>query len=189
MHYHAEVLIRRPDNIEEQVSHIMTPYQEDHDEDEGSVAGFWDWWQIGGRYTGEHDPDYDATIDPSHIKVCSICGGTGDRPDWVYYEDGVRKFKDSWAETCNGCNSCQGTGKTTTWPTEWKPHEKDILSVSKIPEELTCYSLVLPDMDVLHTKAWNGNDFIETEFDGKVKAALEKYNIKEGYLVTVDYHS
>jgi len=47
--------------------------------------GFWDWWQIGGRWKGIHIPDYDPNEDPDHEEVCNLCGGTGDRPEWVIY--------------------------------------------------------------------------------------------------------
>jgi hypothetical protein len=42
---------------------------------------------------------------------CWICNGTGDRPGWVYYENGQRKFTDEWSQHCNGSNACQGKGK------------------------------------------------------------------------------
>jgi hypothetical protein len=63
----------------------------------------WDWWQLGGRFSGLLAANYDPNTDPKNIETCFICGGTGVRE--------VGK---------NGCNGCNGTGKSTKWPTNWK---------------------------------------------------------------------
>lgn len=65
----------------------------------------WDWWQLGGRYSGLFAPSYDPDKDPANIETCWLCGGTGKRPDMVCE---------------NGCNGCKGTGKMVKWPTQWK---------------------------------------------------------------------
>lgn len=94
----------------------------------------WDWWTVGGRWTGLFS-DYDPTKDPANLEVCTLCCGTGDRDDWVYYTDQegkrldawqngqhikqlrddfdelTRCFKDDWSEKCNGCNACYGKGQ------------------------------------------------------------------------------
>ena len=41
----------------------------------------WDWYVIGGRYTGSLT-GYDPEKDPANTKVCSLCGGTGKRRTW-----------------------------------------------------------------------------------------------------------
>jgi hypothetical protein len=35
----------------------------------------WDWWQIGGRWTGWLDPDYEPGMDPRNLGPCTRCGG------------------------------------------------------------------------------------------------------------------
>ena len=117
----------------------------------------WDWFQIGGRWSGFFEPEYDPNDDPANTITCSLCSGTGDRPGWVSYEgrnkEGEvsyryssktvlevkiaeseknpeefsvhRKFKDDWAEQCNGCNACKGKGERPVWPTERKPVPAD----------------------------------------------------------------
>ena len=97
----------------------------------------WDWWMIGGRWTGLLASDYDPTQDPANREICGICKGTGDRDGWVYYEldengERVRRFKDAWAEEMNGCNSCKGTGVVTKWPTQYKSFEGDTVLVGHV---------------------------------------------------------
>lgn len=171
MHYHAEVWVHSLNNIEKQVEEAMSPFREE-DEDE-EAKGFWDWYQIGGRWKGEHDPTYHIDKDPANFETCDLCGGTGKRKD---------------IEVANGCNRCGGTGTAMKWPTQWGNHPLDVIPVKNIPNGLNCYTLLIPDVDLLHKSEWNGETWIDTEFKGKVKPELEKRNIKDGYLVTVDYH-
>lgn len=190
MHYHAEVRIPNNKDVEAQIEKIMAPYYE-----ETSKEGFWDWYQIGGRWRGAHIPGYNPDEDPELIETCDLCNGTGDRPGWVYYKNKERQFKDDWAKECNGCNGCQGKGKTTSWPTGWPIHPKDIIPVSELPDNLTCATLILPE-EVLKDKEYHPEAPDSQKFQpnpkftkGNVSLALAERNIKDGYLVTVDYHS
>jgi len=202
MHYHAEVWIKTNENVESQVESALAPYDEDlqviQREEDGETwwenpDGWFDWWEIGGRWKGEHVEGYDPTEDPAHLETCDICGGTGDRPGWVLYiyeEDGTRKrtFKDAWAKECNGCNSCLGTGKRLSWPTGWKQHHKDVIPIADIRDDLTCYTLVVGDK-VMHDEIYTGDGFADGPMKNKtVKQALAELGVKDGYLVTVDYH-
>src|SRR5258708_113248 len=81
--------------IEERIQKAMGPHEEN--------GGFWDWYQIGGRWTGTLD-NYDPEKDPANIEVCSTCQGTGVRKDMVVQ---------------NGCNACNGKGIKSVWPTQF----------------------------------------------------------------------
>lgn len=168
-HYHAEVWIPEKENAEAQVEEIMEPYYEEK-------GGFWDWYMIGGRWKGFHDPTYVQETDPDHIIPCRYCNSTGLRDDMGHWENGKKVFKDAWAEKCNGCNVCHGTGKELTWPTQWASHPKDVIPISETPEDLKCPTLILPGK-------------VLQDLEGPIKPVLEKEGITEGYLVTVDYHN
>ncbi len=166
MHEHAEVLIKHADHVEEQIKAIMEPYREIYFDDEDSEPqGWWDFYQIGGRWKGEHDPEYSQTKDPLHWETCWLCAGTGKRTDMV---------------VSDGCNGCGGTGVKLKWPTQWGSHHSDIIPVEKVTPKLTCARLILPGIDMLTSDDWNNGL--------NVKDALDKHNIISGYLVTVDYH-
>ena len=64
----------------------------------------WDWWTIGGRWTGMLAVHYNPDEDPANQETCFLCAGTGKRTDM---------------EAPNGCNGCQGTGIKTKWPSQW----------------------------------------------------------------------
>jgi hypothetical protein len=79
----------------------------------------WDWWQLGGRFTGMFKPHYDPDADPSNKETCFLCNGTGKRADM---------------DVKDGCNGCAGTGTRTKWPTQWKSIG-DVAQVKDVPLE------------------------------------------------------
>ena len=194
MHYHAEVYV--PPNttdLEAFVKEAMAPHHEEyHDEVHNS---FWDWYQIGGRWTGEKDPNYDPTKDPQNAEECRLCLGTGFRND----PQGVQSRSEDQTYTCNGCGKYDettktwghtniGPGRSVKWPTEWAKFKGDIMPISVVPRDLKCFTLIVGDQ-VFHQEAWNGDDFVKTEFDGLVIPKLKELEINDGHLVTVDYHT
>lgn len=193
MHYHAEIWVPNLYELKTQLAAILEPHKEGYDEKTGECSGFWDWYQVGGRYTGSHDPAYDPEKDPENIEVCWICEGTGFRHDAL---GNTTRAKDP-SYTCNGCGKHSdgkwvhgdyGPGRCLKWPTKWRDVQTDIAPVGAINEALTAHTLIVGG-NVLHKEVWDGNDFKATDFDGKVKPALERLGIRDGYLVTVDYHS
>jgi hypothetical protein len=171
MHYHAEVYVKSKDNIESQIVALMAPYQEA--DTNGDYRGFWDWYQIGGRWTGNKDKGYKPEEDPKNMEPCWLCGATGVRNDAI-----VR----------GKCNACNGTGTAIKWPTQWAKFPGDICTIEELPEDFECYTL-LANGQVFHKEIWTGHRYTKTEFDGKPKKRLQEMGITEGYLVTVDYHS
>lgn len=65
MHHFAAVVIPAGVAYEDAgpyVEKYMEPYREEYDEAADELTGFWDWYQIGGRWTGvwaEYDPEKD----------------------------------------------------------------------------------------------------------------------------------
>jgi len=57
MHAHAEIWLRNLGEVEEQIQQALSPFDQNSSSD-----GFWDWWSIGGRFSGEHT-DYDPYND------------------------------------------------------------------------------------------------------------------------------
>src|SRR5438105_14919384 len=93
------------DDFEEKVARAMGPSEEE------SGCSFWDFYQIGGRWTGLFD-GYDPEKDPKNIVKCDLCHGTGKRDDKIGRK--ARERDPSYA-----CNACGGKGERVTWPTQW----------------------------------------------------------------------
>lgn len=111
MHYSNLVLIESIDDIKAAVEEAMARGKDD----------WWDWYQIGGRWTGLFD-GYDPESDPENIQTCELCRGTGTRPDMDCSVSG-------------GCNGCQGKGKRAKWPTQWKQHSGDVIPIERLTKE------------------------------------------------------
>jgi hypothetical protein len=91
------------------------------DEYRGDV---WDWYQIGGRWTGTLD-GYDPQTDPANKKHCWLCDGSGIRDDTL----GKQMREKDPSYTCNGC---KGTGEMDKWPTEYAKRSNDILPLELV---------------------------------------------------------
>lgn len=193
MHYHAEVWVKDLNDPTGDLLVALAPHEEKHDVASDTLTGFWDWWIIGGRYTGAHTPGYDPEMDERNIETCNLCNGTGFRRDGV-----AKQFLESDPSyTCNGCGTLKdgkwthgphGPGKKVKWPSQWAIHLGDAMSVREISEELTAYTLIV-NGHVEHMENWDGKEFTPGPLKvAKVKARLEALGVTTGYLITVDYH-
>lgn len=148
---------------------------------------FWDWWQVGGRWTGFFAPDYDPTTDPRNLETCDLCAGTGTR-DWSGTD-----VSEEWIEECGGCNGCRGVGVRVKWSTRWAPHELDRIShdqavrfFDREDAELP-YRIVIGEQ-VIAKEEFNGETFVKTPNWREV--VLNAVNLHRGCdFVIVDYHS
>jgi hypothetical protein len=86
----------------------------------------WDWWQIGGRWTGMLIPRYDPLDDPRNKEKCPLCNGTGLRSDKIGIE--ARKSDPEYK-----CNGCQGSGIRSKWATDYARIAGDQVQVKDIP--------------------------------------------------------
>jgi len=177
MHAFAAVVVpagvTRAD-AEPYVEKAMAPFYEENPE-----GGWWDWYQIGGRFTGVWS-EYDPAQDPANVEMCSQCAGTGTRPG------GLEQFGQEWFDACHGCNGCHGTGKAVRWPTQWGPHDGDVIDVKALLHNpLKVPSTVVTPTDVLDG-GWQNLDG-DAEWRERVVEALTAY--ADQRLVVVDYHS
>jgi hypothetical protein len=191
MHYHAEVWLDKvPVNLTAALTRIMAPYEERSAD--GELRGWWDWWQVGGRYTGRHT-GYDPRTDPRNVKNCEQCNGTGFRNDSL----GRAARLEDPTYTCNGCgehhdgkwtHGSHGPGRHVKWPTDFAEYDGDIFPVVAIKDTLTAYTLIVGDT-VAHMEIWDGKNWVSSLLkDQTIKKTLADLGVKDGYLVTVDYH-
>lgn len=124
------------EDAEDKVRPLLAPYDENGEWfRDGSK---WDWWQIGGRWTGRLS-GYKPADDPRNIENCDLCNGTGKRPDLAAISS------QEWANECGGCNGCKGKGTRVKWPTAWAEHEGNICRVADIRDGFRPYAIVTPD--------------------------------------------
>ena len=135
--------------------------------------------------------DYKPEADPDNQEDCNICNGSGDRLEWVFYDNGERKFKDDQSKQCNGCNGCKGTGRSTKWPTDFKKFEGDISLVANIDwsDDKIPYAIVTLDgkWHEKGTMEWFGISINEDKSWKEVARNLLKQH-KDCYAIVVDCH-
>jgi hypothetical protein len=127
MHFSMLVLTDAPDvdreNAANVIEPLLEPHREDYDEATDELTGHWDWWVVGGRWTGALT-GYKPNEDPANRETCKLCGGSGDR---AAYRNEARHLQHA-----TGCNGCLGTGIETKWPTDWKGHDGDVTPAANL---------------------------------------------------------
>lgn len=131
-HYCAYVMLPPgTEDVEETVAKLMAPYDENLEiswvidpeyPDEPywtNPRSFWDWWQLGGRWTG-HLSDYDPHTDPRNMEPCD------------HYGHGLP------------CNHCEGTGRRLKWPTEWVTTDSDLIEAKVLADVIEADPAKLP---------------------------------------------
>ena len=187
MHYSNLVIIETTDDVEKAVEQAMGA-----SEDQG---GFWDWYQIGGRWTGVLD-GYEPDEDPRNVEECFCCGGTGFRNDAIGKQ--AREREPSY--TCNGCGDIKdgkwthgkhGPGKHTSW--SYAKHPGDIAPIDTLTEEAygRFYRIVTP-----YARTFGGDEYMPWKETGECFKRREKPPLDwlkkeyEGHIVVVvDNHS
>jgi hypothetical protein len=216
------------DDIGEAVESILKPFSE-HNEEASNT--FWDWYVIGGRWAGtklmaHYDKDkideFYVWLKSQKITVSGLqCGKQELSPaDQIPMVDAkwTEMFppKDGIAVPCplfHHSNDAYG-GVCGELP-------DDVCTLAEMPKELTSSRVIIagPSYDsdtkertgppraefMTSRNIWNGVDFVETKWDGKITSALEQFKeTLERYteehqrrmtpqdnwlVVTVDYHS
>lgn len=206
MHYYALVIVPAEGDLDELVAEAMAPYDENEHLEEYYDAKYgetyqrnphslWDWYQIGGRWTGRLS-GYDPDTDPTLRETCWLCKGTGRRDDEVAQR--LRATMPNY--TCNGC---EGTGKMRLWPTQWPRHKGDVMSALEFTSRLAewtdnqlPYAVITHGSESVSVKErWNGETFEKLHDDNSIRTVLATIlsaRIKAGLsdrVVVVDYHS
>lgn len=127
-------------DIEDGVGIALAPFDENREVEQVTEDGetywrnphaIWDWWQIGGRYTGHLDNTYEPARDSRNWEPCIHCGGSG-----VRAASGLRDGK-PW---CNGCtHDLEDTGTpgvAVKWPSQWVDCPRDVARLGDVREIL-----------------------------------------------------
>jgi len=234
MHHHCEIIIPPTDDIESAIKSIMKPFdenqsQEDHDHNPSNT--FYDWYVIGGRWAGTklmagYDQEkikiFKQWLQEEKITVSGLQAGK----QALSPEDQIPKVDAKWNEmfpsdagelmSCpmfahsndqygrNGDGTIQGDICNL----------KDALAAScsrvifagpSYDSDSEKHTGPLEATYMLCGSQWNGVNYMDVKWDGKVKTALEMFVGKlsnygdeyrervvpkdEWLVVTVDYHS
>lgn len=179
-HYLAYAIIPADGDATELVTALLAPYDEnckvEQVTEDGETwwtnpDGVWDWWVIGGRWTGTLSAGYDPRTDPRNIENCDLCHGSGRRDDRI-----GREYRATHPDyTCNGCS---GIGARVKWPTEWVAHPGDTADAldvtSRIADIQVPYALFVhgSERPAVLQETWNGEDWITHHDEASMRQIL-----------------
>lgn len=84
------IFAHEADTTSEAIEELMAPYQETYNEETEDVTGYWDWYQVGGRWTqtcGEVDI-------LSVLDVVTACSNGAVWPHTIFTPDGAWSKED-----------------------------------------------------------------------------------------------
>lgn len=174
------------DKLTDAIGEILAPWDERDGDNEN---GRWDWWQLGGRWTGVWS-DYDPAADPANREFCWLCDGTGLRNDAL----GQAHREQNPGYTCNGCGYGEHVtpGVKLKHATKWlKRSDLDVVPITRLlameDAQLPYAIAAAPDV-WLERESWTGATFEQCpDWPAVVRAALDLR--RECYVAAVDVHS
>lgn len=220
MHHHLEIIMPPTDNVKEAIEKILAPFNEAGNpdaEDEYDRApskhAFWDYWVIGGRYSGSHivakyEPDsMDAFYKALNVNKVTVSGVQFGKQQLspasqIPFVDGL--WQEYFPDEDGPCPIFRHSND------QHKDNYADVCQLFNLPKHLKCGRIIITDKTfhpdlMLEDSYWNGVTWVDSKWDGSVSQALEilresRENRKSEWvidnaiesnwlLVTVDYHS
>lgn len=218
MHYHLEIVMPPAADVEAAITEILAPFQEGSFDDAGdpNTHTFWDYWSIGGRWSGEkilHALGNDALNRFSQELVkqqVAISGVQFGKPSLAFPHQ--RSMVDAlWCEWFPDCPL-----KGCPLFDHYKGNHGDIMPLKDVARTITAHAVMfaapgffgekrLHAVFMVRQKVWNGLNSERTAWDGTLGHALElakedaafmsadyaeEIRPKDDWLcVTVDYHT
>jgi hypothetical protein len=200
MHYLIGVILPFKydgEKLNDAIAEILKPWDENAElvettDDDGDTYrhnpnGKWDWWQLGGRWTGVWS-DYDPAKDPLNHQTCWLCQGTGLRND----ETGRACRVEHPDYTCNGCGRETKSGFMLKHASQWvKRPDLDVISIPAllaIKDRRLPYAIAAAPDVWLEKETWTGEKWVECpDWTAVATSALE--NRRDCWIAAVDIHS
>jgi len=195
MHHVLEIVLPQVDNVEEAVAQIMAPYNECVDDpEERSGHEFWDFYVIGGRWAGHKmladlDKDqlaafYEAMAEKKVTVSGLQCGKQEIAPaSQIPMVDALwtEHFPEYNGRACPLFNHANDQYQNDCL-------YGDVMRVKDTSMNVECGQLIVANYDyegekleakaMFSTSVWNGCNFEDTIWDGKLGTGLELYKGK-----------
>ena len=203
MHHRCEVIFPPVDDVEQTVGQILAPFYEgrvDDDGDDGHLAkhAFWDWWVLGGRFSGGKlqavlDPErlgvFDTRMRAMEVTVSGLVAGK----DSLEPETQIPVVDALWQELfpeygdipCPFFAHSEGRLNTS------KLFPADVCRLDQVPESYTSARLVVASVSFDHDTGthtgplqakymlskdlWNGLNHQDAVWQGNVLKGVEMY--------------
>ena len=169
-----------------QIDNLMKKYNsEDIYSDDDKKIDYpqftWDWYQIGGRYSGQIKLRVDENNEEYRWRYC-VRNRRNGRLFWSYLLNNMEEFsKKSFMYSEEDYFASMGYRDGFLYVDGAKI--SDIMNIDKIG----CFTFMNADGEAYSREWWNGSDFVENnDFEERLKAEIEKS--KDMFLTIIDYH-
>lgn len=186
MHYLVYVFTEDPSK--EAIEEALSPHGDGKE---------WDWYQIGGRWTG-HLSGCNPADNPANYEPCEFCEATG-----VTTKAVGERYPAYASNVGRECFQCNGKSKRLKWPTEWVSQQEtfkvaDVLSklteppyafVSSKDYDWFCRETYHPYVGLTYEEAQaKGLSFQPTPgYNDNFNATVQKF--MDGFVTVVDCHN
>lgn len=153
----------------------------------------WDWWQIGGRWTGRFSDGYEPEKDIENYAPCWLCRGTQVREDRMHTGLGPAGI------SCNSCWESPFPGQALKHPSAWvSAPGGEVIAVRQLLarseeefKKLVPFALVTPDGEWIEKGkmgwwAMVSNKKKRDTWIEEVRSVFQRY--PEAYAINVDCH-
>lgn len=213
MHYHLEIIMPPTNDVLEKIKEILAPFNEQPEEGEESSHAFWDWYVIGGRYSGQHllskykGKKLDSFYEDLRRNKVTVSGFVDGKEELqpatqIPFVDAL--WQTHFPEEDGPCPIFKHSGD------QYKNSYENICRVADLQEGLECSRLIITNCEfhpefMIEDSYYNGVSWIDSKWEGSVKDGLKMYSEKtnhyaeewrqknevkpEWLLVTVDYHT
>lgn len=218
MHYHLEIVMPPTDDVKAAVEQILAPFDEspEHpDEDGPSGKEFFDYWDLGGRWSGsklqaafpkERLDAFWADINAAKFTVSGLIAGKEE----INPSSQIPAVDALWCK-----HFPESPVKVCPMFKHYKGDIGDVMRLGDVPQALTCSRVIVAHHwkdagkleagymvetefwnGVCHTRSFWGGKFLEAMADHaeKMMGYREEYRAKntptpDWLVVTIDYHS
>ena len=192
MHHHLEIILPPTENVKATIEKVLAPYDEryrDEDEDgDRSSYAFWDFWVIGGRWSGEKimarsSPKAMAALHKDLSKHKVTVSGVQWGKQTISPAEQIPLVDSLWRKHFpDGGDVCPIFDHYNERFIHSKG-EPDICLVKDIPPGLKAARVMIAAGDpeskyekvtfMIQDSYWNGVNYVDSKWDTKVLTALE----------------
>lgn len=201
-HAHLEVIFPKVENVEDAVAKIMSEFNENQDDRwMAGKYGFWDWYVIGGRWSGQKimcmvDPvkleSYVAELVARKVTVHGLQAGKQE----IHPVDQIPMVDKLWCDMfpeIAHIAKCYPQFKHFNNQYESSSRYPDVMSLKDVPKSLEAERVIIASFDfdpesktwsnktkfdaqyMIARAEWNGVSHIDTVWDGKIETAVKMH--------------
>jgi hypothetical protein len=216
LHYHLEVIIPPTDNVERDLELVLRGFDENLPmSDDDYLPRFWDWYQIGGRYSGskiealvgsEAYGAFQQKLIELNVQVKGLQCGKPELADEATIQLVDKLWNEAFPDSLvKQCPLFQHYSSSTL----------DVCMVGDLPPDLTAFHVIIAPYNKIYESlkpelmwmqsSWNGVSHEDHAWRGSVQEALKAYEQQvsrykeevqyeyrvtpDWWCITVDYHS